>query len=69
MKPIRLSNHAQTQMLLRGANRDEVETAIKSGKWERAKLGRFNTRYRFEFSAHSPINQKFYKYKIVDLYL
>jgi len=53
-------------MLLRGASRDEVETAIKSGKWERAKLGRFNTRYRFEFNSHSPINQKFYKYKIVE---
>ena len=66
MKPIRFSNHAELQMLLRGAGKEEVEIAVRTGKWESAKSGKFKTKYCFEFNLFSPINQKFYKYKIVE---
>ncbi|MGB9715743.1 MAG: lipoprotein 17-related variable surface protein [Thermodesulfovibrionales bacterium] len=66
MKLIRFSNRAETQMILRGAKKEEVETAIQSGRWKPAKLEKLMTKYCFEFNSISPINQKFYKYKIVE---
>ncbi|MDO8140397.1 MAG: hypothetical protein Q6358_02765 [Candidatus Brocadiales bacterium] len=66
MKPIRFSDHAKLQMLLGGTAEDEVQTAIKSGQWETAKLGKYKTRCRFEYNAISPVNRKFYKSKIVE---
>ncbi len=66
MKQVRFSNHADSQMLLRGATREEVEIAICSGTWERAKFGKFKTSYCFAFNSLSPVNQKFYKFKIVE---
>ncbi len=66
MKPIKLSNHAQMQMNLRGASEKEVETAINSGKWESAKSGKFQTKYNFNFNNMALTNQKFYKHKTVE---
>ena len=66
MKPIYFSNHAKSQMILRGATEEEVEIAVRAGKREPAKLGKFKSRYSFAFNSFSPVNQKFYKYKIVE---
>ena len=66
MKPIRFSNHAELQMLLRGATKEEIEIAIRSGQRNLAKLGKFRTKHRFEFNSTSPVNKKFYKYKIIE---
>ena len=66
MEPIRLSNHAQLQMELRGASEEEVVTAINSGTWEPAKLGKLKTKHKFDFNAISMANQKIYKYKTVE---
>ena len=66
MKPIRFSNHARTQMNLRGASEEEVIKAINSGIWEFAKMGKFQTQSRFEFNKEALTNQKYYKYKIVE---
>lgn len=66
MKPIRCSDHAKSQMILRGATDKEVITAIRSGKWEAAKTGKFQTKYRFDFNRVSLINQKIYKYKTIE---
>jgi hypothetical protein len=66
VKPIRFSNHAKLQMYLRGASEEEVTGAIKSCKWEYAKLGRFQTKCIFDFNKLALTNQKFYKYKTVE---
>ena len=40
MKPIRYSDHARLQMVLRGATEEEVTKIIRAGKWEIAKMGK-----------------------------
>ena len=66
MKPIRCSDHARLQMVLRGATEDEVIVTIRSGKWETAKMGKFRTKHQFNFDKISLTNQKFYKYKTIE---
>jgi hypothetical protein len=51
MKAIRLSRHAQDQLLFRGATRGEVEEAIGTSAWEPAELGRLQCRRNFVFAA------------------
>jgi len=65
LKPIRFSAHAQLQMILRGASEEEVMKAINTGKWEPAKMGKFQTEYRFDFNRIALTNQMFYKHKTV----
>ncbi len=66
MKPIKFSNHARLQMYLRGASEEEVIHSIRTGNWESAKSGKFQSKYRFDFNMLAPINQRFYKYKTVE---
>jgi hypothetical protein len=68
MKTIRYSDHARLQMVLRGATEEEVTMTIRAGKWEAAKMGKFQSRHQFDFYRVSLINQKFYKYKTVKVY-
>ena len=49
MKPIRLSDHAQQQILFRGCSVGEVSEAIRTSPWERAELGRLQCRRNFLF--------------------
>ncbi len=53
-------------MLLRGALEAEVIKAIDSGNRESAKMGKIQTKYRFDFNKTAPTNQQFYKYKTVE---
>lgn len=53
-------------MELRGASEEEVITAINSGTWEPANLGKFKTKHKFDFNAISRTNQKNFKYKTVE---
>ena len=53
-------------MALRGATEKEVVTAIKLGKWGGARMGKFRTKYQFDFNMASLINQKVYKFKTVE---
>ena len=66
MKPIRFSTHAHIQMVMRGASEEEVIKAIRSSTWIAAKMGKFQTQYRYEFNKKALTNQKFYKYKTVE---
>lgn len=66
MKPIRFSDHARIQMVLRGATEEEVIRTIQSGKWEAAKMDKFRSRHQYDFQRISLTNQKFYKYKTVE---
>ena len=66
MKPIRCSGHARLQMVLRGATEDEVTVTIRSGKWEAAKMGKFQTKHKFDFNKISLTNRKLYKYKTIE---
>ena len=66
MKPIRCSGHARLQMVLRGATEDEVTVTIRSGKWEAAKMGKFQTKHQFDFNKISLTNRKLYKYKTIE---
>lgn len=65
-KPIYFSTHARQQMLLRGAEEEEVIAAIRSGNWQPAKNGKLHSRLQFDYNGKSPINQQFYPYKAVD---
>ena len=49
-KPIRLSAHAKEQCVERGTNAAEVELAIRKGRREPAKLGRWMYRYNIAFN-------------------
>lgn len=53
-------------MILRGALEAEVFKAIDSGNREPAKMGKFQTKYRFAFNKTAPTKQQFYKYKTVE---
>ncbi|MBW4496920.1 MAG: DUF4258 domain-containing protein [Oscillatoria princeps RMCB-10] len=64
-KPIYFSTHAREQMLLRGAEEDEVIAAIRSGNWQPAKNGKFSARAEFDYHRKSPVNQQFYSSKAV----
>ena len=66
MKPIRYSDHARLQMVLRGATEEEVALSIRTGKWGAAKMGKLQSRHRFDFNRVSLTNQKYYKYKTVE---
>jgi hypothetical protein len=66
MKPIRYSDHARLQMVLRGATEEEVTMAIRGGEWEAGKMGKSQSKYQFDFNKVSLTNQKFYKYKTVE---
>ena len=50
MKPILFSQHALDQMPDRGATRDEVEAAIKTGELAPAKSKRISYRKNFPFN-------------------
>ncbi len=52
MKPIRLTNHAREQCIERGANENEVKTAIEQGSRESAKKGREICRFNFTFGQN-----------------
>lgn len=66
IKPIIISQHARRQMILRGAQENEVILAIQTGVWQSAKKGRMHAQYVVNFNAISPVNQKFYLWKTVD---
>jgi hypothetical protein len=51
MKAIRLSQHAQNQLLFRGASAGEVELAIRTSQWQNAESGRFECRREFVFAS------------------
>ena len=66
MKPIRYSDHARLQMVLRGATEEEVAMAIRAGKWKAGKLGKSRSKYQFDLNRVSLTNQKYYKFKTVE---
>lgn len=51
MKPIRFSAHAREQAKHRGATEDDVEAAIREGRWRPADRGRYETTTTFPFNA------------------
>ncbi|HET8564436.1 MAG TPA: DUF4258 domain-containing protein [Candidatus Binatia bacterium] len=63
MKPVRLSAHALSYITKRGFTVDEVEDAIRSGRWEPAELGRMQCRKIFPFNGQW--NKKLYSNKEV----
>ncbi len=49
MKPIRLSTHTASRLVLRGTAAVEVFTAIREAKWEGARNGRFQCRKSYQY--------------------
>lgn len=66
-KPIIVSDHARARMTERGATQSEVEYAIRNCAWQQAEGERWHVRHRFVFNAASPVNQRVYMYKAVDV--
>lgn len=62
-KPIKFSQHALDNMADRGASREEVELAIKTGESVPAKKGRLS--FRKIFSYNAIWKDKFYQIKQV----
>lgn len=62
-KPIKFSQHALDNMTDRGASREEVETAIRTGECIPAKKGRLS--FRKNFSYNGMWKGKFYNIKQV----
>lgn len=65
-KSILFSSHAKLQMLLRGAEENEVIATIQTRKWESAKYNKSSCRAQFYFEKPSQVNQKIYKYKTIE---
>jgi hypothetical protein len=53
-------------MTLRGATEEELIKAIRDGRWEPARLGKFRSRYSFAFNRVSLVNQKYYNFKTIE---
>ena len=66
-KPVVISSHARERMIQRGTTASEVEYAIHNGAWQQLESQRWHARHRFVFSGASPVNQKVYVYKAVDV--
>ena len=49
LKPVRLSGHTLSRLVLRGGTADEVFAAIREAKWEGAKNNCFQCRKSFPF--------------------
>lgn len=62
-KPIRLSRHAQEQLIFRGCNEEEIQEAIRTAEWGQAELNRLDCRKNFVFNK--TWNDKFYTAKQV----
>jgi len=67
MKEIIFSKHSETQMLLRGADKEEVTKTINDGLKETAKFNKFHSTLKFEFKSNSPVNNKYYEFKTLDV--
>jgi len=63
IKPIRLSEHAKSQLKFRGTTEEEIITTIKTSKWSAAELDRLECRKDFVFNKLW--NNKSYKTKQV----
>jgi hypothetical protein len=50
-KRIRLSGHAKSQLIFRGASEQEVLEAIRMAAWQPAELGRLECRKNYAFRA------------------
>lgn len=66
VKPVIFTQHSQLQMLLRGADKDEVLEVIQKGQRESAKYGRIQAKLRFVFGKSSPITGIVYRFKDVE---
>jgi len=51
LKPIEFSSHSLDKMIDRGATREEVELAVRSGHTEPARKGRTTFRKNFAFNG------------------
>lgn len=65
-KPVEFSEHARLQMRLRGAEEQEVIAAIRSSNWKPARQNRWQAQFDLAFNKYSPVNRKFYKFKMID---
>ncbi|MDQ3020643.1 MAG: DUF4258 domain-containing protein [Bacteroidota bacterium] len=67
MNDIIFSKHSEMQMLLRGASKDDVIRTINEGHKETAKLNKLHSTLRFDFNSNSPVNNKYYEFKTIDV--
>lgn len=63
MKEIRLSGHAQQQLIRRGVLIEEVITAIRTAKWQSVQGNRLECQHDFSFGREW--NGKYYQTKRV----
>jgi hypothetical protein len=63
MKPIRLSLHAEEQLVFRGTTEAEIIEAIETSSWELAELGRLESRK--DFIYENEWHKKYYRVKQV----
>lgn len=67
MNEIIFSRHSETQMSLRGTDKEEVIKTIRDGIRETAKLNKFHSAHTFDFKSNSPVNNKYYEFKTLDV--
>ena len=66
-KRIIVSVHAAQRMQQRGADWSEVEQTIREATWQSAARGKRSAARVFPFNAPSPINNKQYTYKKIEV--
>lgn len=66
MKRVEFSEHSKLQMKLRGTNQKEVRKTIKAGTRKPGRRNRLHSQFKFNYNRKSPVNNKHYKYKVID---
>ena len=67
MKAVRLSEHARKRALLRGASEEQIREVLGRGRREPAKRSKWQARWRFPYGARSPVDDKRYNEKTVEV--
>lgn len=63
MKPIRLSRHAESYLIMRGFTLEEVEKAMRTTEWQMNSRGRYECRK--DFAYNKEWNGRVYAFKQV----
>ena len=67
MKPVIISQHAKTRASQRGAAENEIYECIVESQHEHVEKSRLSARKIYSYNDLSPINNKFYQYKTVEV--
>jgi len=67
MKEIILSRHAEHRAIQRGTTKEEIEQCLQENSKLMCENNRFSRKKTFLFEAISPMNNRYYRFKTVEV--